>query len=104
MLERRINFIINKNPQLIIALNRNKNNPLIRKYNHIPFNNILMYIADITDDNISINNCTNNDSDNNIVLEISPLLTLITIIPCGASLVCLLSFMVYTIVKPLINK
>ena len=40
MLERRINFIISKNPQLINALNRNKNHPLIRKYNHVPFNNI----------------------------------------------------------------
>ena len=37
MLERRINFIISKNPQLINALNRNKNHPLIRKYIHIPF-------------------------------------------------------------------
>ena len=36
MLERRINFIISKNPQLINALNRNKNSPIIRKYNHIP--------------------------------------------------------------------
>ena len=62
-----------------------------------------MYIANITDENISINSCTD-DSDNNIVLEISPLLILITIVPCGASLVCLISFMVYTLVKPLINK
>ena len=62
-----------------------------------------MYITNITDENISMNNCTD-DSDNNIVLEISPLLTLITIVPCGASLVCLISFMVYTLVKPLINK
>ena len=37
MLERRINFIINKNPELINALCRNKNHPLIKKYNHIPF-------------------------------------------------------------------
>ena len=40
MFERRINFIISKNPQLINALDRNKNHPLIRKYSHIPFNNI----------------------------------------------------------------
>ena len=52
-----------------------------------------MYIANITD-----------NSDDNIVLEISPLLTLITIFPCGASLVFLISFMVYTLVKPLLNK
>ena len=35
MLERRINFIIAKNPQLINALDRTKNHPLIRKYSHI---------------------------------------------------------------------
>ena len=37
MLERRINYIITKNPQLI---NRNHNHPLIRKYPNIKFNNI----------------------------------------------------------------
>ena len=35
MLERRINFIIAKNPQLIDSFNRYKNHPLIRKYSHI---------------------------------------------------------------------
>ena len=35
MLERRISFIINKNPQLINALDRKKNHPLIRKYSLI---------------------------------------------------------------------
>ena len=39
MVERRINFIIAKNAQLINSLDRNKNHPLIRKYSHIPFNN-----------------------------------------------------------------
>ena len=39
MFERRINFIINKNPELINALDRSKNHPLIRKYSHIKFNN-----------------------------------------------------------------
>ena len=39
MVERRINFIIANNPQLINSLDRNKNHPLIRKYSHIPFNN-----------------------------------------------------------------
>ena len=37
MLERRINFIISRNPYLINCLNRNKNHPLIRKCSHIPF-------------------------------------------------------------------
>ena len=37
MLERRINYIITKNPQLI---NQNHNHPLIRKYSNIKFNNL----------------------------------------------------------------
>ena len=37
MLERRINYNITKNPQLT---NKNHNNPLIRKYPNIEFNNI----------------------------------------------------------------
>ena len=39
MLDRRINFIIAKNPDLINKLDRTKHHPLIRKYSHIPFNN-----------------------------------------------------------------
>ena len=35
VLERRINMIIAKNPQLIKSLNRTKNHPSIRKYSHI---------------------------------------------------------------------
>ena len=37
MLERRINMIIAKNPQLINSLDRNKSHPLIRNNSHIPF-------------------------------------------------------------------
>ena len=37
MLERRINYIVSKNPQLI---NKYHNHPLIRKYPNIKFNNI----------------------------------------------------------------
>ena len=37
MLESRMNFIISKNPELINALDKNNNHPLIRNYNHIPF-------------------------------------------------------------------
>ena len=40
MVERRINFVIAKNPKLINSLDRNTNHPLIRKYSHIPFNDI----------------------------------------------------------------
>ena len=61
-----------------------------------------MYITKISvdyDDTLSINNnCTNNE--NNIEIKIP----LITIIPCGMSLICLISLMVYTLVKPLFNK
>ena len=35
MIERRINFIIARNPQIINALDRTKNHPLFRKYSHI---------------------------------------------------------------------
>ena len=61
-----------------------------------------MYITNITEDyndTLSINNnCTNNDNSIEIIIP------LITIVPCGMSLVCLTSLMVYTLVKPLINK
>ena len=39
MVERRINFIIVKNPHLIKKLDRTKNHPLIRKCSYIHFNN-----------------------------------------------------------------
>ena len=51
-----------------------------------------MNITNITDDN------------DNIILETTPLLTLITIIPCGMSLVCLISFIAYTITKSFFKK
>ena len=61
-----------------------------------------MYITNTTDDyndTLSINNnCTNNDNSIEIIIP------LITIVPCGMSLICLTSLMVYTLVKPLINK
>ena len=40
MIERLITINIAKNPQLINSLDRNKNHPSIRKYSHIPFNNL----------------------------------------------------------------
>ena len=67
-----------------------------------------MYITNITDyDNMTHdynntssinNNCTN--SENNIEI----IIPLFTIIPCGMSVICLISFMVYTLIKPLFNK
>ena len=61
-----------------------------------------MYRTNITDyDNITLCNCTNND-DNDTNIEI--VIPFITIVPCGMSLICLKSLMVYTLIKPLINK
>ena len=61
-----------------------------------------MYITNITDeynDILSINNnCTNNENNIEIIMS------LFTLIPLGMSLICLISLMVYTIVKPLFNK
>ena len=61
-----------------------------------------MYITNITDnynDTLSLNNnCTNNDNNIEIIIP------LITIIPCGISLICLISLMVYTLIKPLFSK
>ena len=56
-----------------------------------------MYITNITDDydnTTDLNNC-------NIDIIIP---TLLFTIPCGLSYLCLISLMVYTLVKPLINK
>ena len=62
-----------------------------------------MYITNITDydnmaDAYNTNNCTNNDNKMEIIRP------LITIIPCGLSLICLISLMVYTLIKPLFNN
>ena len=61
-----------------------------------------MYVTNITDDNdnITLCNSTNNENNNNIEIVIP----LITIIPCGMSLICLIALMVYTLLKPLFNK
>ena len=62
-----------------------------------------MYITIITDDyndTLSVNNnCTNYENSN---IEI--VIPLLTIIPRGMSLICLISLMVYTLIKPLFNK
>ena len=61
-----------------------------------------MYITNITDDyndTLSIkNNSTNNDKNIEIIIP------LFTIIACDMSLICLISLMVYTLIKPLFNK
>ena len=62
-----------------------------------------MYITNITDDyndTISINsNCTNNDKSFDMIIP-----TLLLTIAWYLSFLCLLSLMVYTLVKPLFNK
>ena len=61
-----------------------------------------MYIANITDDyndTLSINNnCTNNDT------NMESIIAFFTIIPCGMSLICLISLIVYTLNKTLFNN
>ena len=61
-----------------------------------------MHITNVTVfDNLTLCNCTNNDNnDNNIEIK----LPLFTINPCGQSFLCLISFMVYTLIKPFFNK
>ena len=61
-----------------------------------------MNITEITDDNMSLCNCTNDDND--MILEISPLFLIISIIPCALSIICCLSFLSYGFIKVLINK
>ena len=61
-----------------------------------------MNITEITDDNLSLCNCTNDNND--IILEISPLFLIISIIPCALSIICCLLFLSYGFIKVLINK
>ena len=67
-----------------------------------------MYIANIIDfdnitgsDNMTLCNCTNNDNNDTNIEIVIPL---ITNKPCGMSLICLISLMVYTLIEPLFNK
>ena len=62
-----------------------------------------MYITNITDDyknTLSINNNFTNNENNIDIIITSLLLT----IPCGLSFLCMLSLMIYTLIKPLFNK
>ena len=60
-----------------------------------------MYIANVTDDddNNTFSNCS--DKENNIDIFIP---TLLFTKPCGLSFLCLISLMVYTLIKPLIKN
>ena len=51
-------------------------------------------------DSLSINNnCTENENNIDIIIP-----ALLLTIPCGLSFLCLMSLMVYTLIKPLITK
>ena len=53
----------------------------------------------ITSTNTSIYNCTDSENDNDIIIP-----ALLFTIPCGLSFLCLMSLIVYTLIKPLFNK
>ena len=59
-----------------------------------------MYVLNITDDydNMTLNNCTNNE------INIEIIIPLFTIIPCGMSLMCLISLKVYSLIKAFFNN
>ena len=59
-----------------------------------------MNITNITDyDNMTTNNCTQNENDIDIFIS-----ALSLTVPGGLLFLCLISFMVYTLLKPLISK
>ena len=60
-----------------------------------------MYVTNITEDydNITLCNCTDNENDIDIILP-----TLLFTKPCCLSFLCLISIMVSTLIKPLINN
>ena len=62
-----------------------------------------MNITNITDDYDNITEYDNTTDTNNCNIDIIIPALLFTI-PCGISILCLISLMVYTLVKPLITK
>ena len=61
--------------------------------------------TEIIDDNKLLCNCTDdNDNDDFMTIEISPLCLIISLIPCLLSLICCLSFLSYSYIKVIINK
>ena len=111
MVEIKLNQIIARKPHLINQLNRNVLYPFIRKYCHMPFNFYSMNVTNsfdydiITDyDNFTndynfTNNYTNNEKNIDVFIP-----TLLFTRPCGLSFFCLISLMVYTLIKPFLNN
>ena len=62
-----------------------------------------MNITNITDDYDNITEYDNNTNTNDCNIDIIIPALLFTI-PCGLSFLCLISLMVYTLIKPLFNK
>ena len=62
-----------------------------------------MYITNFTDDCNDTLSINNNCTDSEINIDISIPAILLTI-PCGLSFLCLISLIVYTLIKPLFNK
>ena len=58
-----------------------------------------MYVTKITDDNMTLSNCTNIENKVDIIIP-----SLLLILPCGLSFLCLMSLIVYTLIKPFFNK
>ena len=57
-----------------------------------------MNIREITDDDISLYNCTNKDDDI-MTIEISYLFIIIATIPCFLTIICCLSFSICSFIK-----
>ena len=62
------------------------------------YNNITDY-DNITSTNMMISNCTDSENDIDIIIP-----TLLFTKPCSLSFLCLMSLIVYTLIKPLFNE
>ena len=64
-----------------------------------------MNISNVTDtiddeyNNSLMSNCTDIENDNDIIIQ-----AMLLVIPSGILLICLMSIMTYTLIKPLIRK
>ena len=93
--------MINRIKNLNNRLDRSNYHPLIRSFSHVPFKNQWMIVTNITDedDKITFTDCTDNENNIDIIIR-----TLLLTIFCGLSILCLMSLMVYTLLKHLINN
>ena len=61
--------------------------------------NVTVDYDNITSNNMTLSNCTNNENDLDITIP-----ALLFTIPCGLSFLCSMSLVVYTLIKPLFNN